>query len=118
MSQARYAVCMNTLSFPRSTIKRMALVGLSFVASITLLAACSSVGVGISLPVGPFGSVSIGTSSAGGVSVGAGVGVGGASVGVGGTIPTSPSSPADEHNKPKAEANLPAPAAPASSPAH
>jgi hypothetical protein len=87
-------------------------VALCIVASAALLmSGCSSIGLGISVPIGPFGSVSIGGNSNGGVSVGAGVGVGGASVGVGGTIPTAPwGSDAPQKTKQPGAENLPPPA--------
>lgn len=84
------------------------------------MSGCSSIGLGVSVPIGPFGSISIGGNSNGGVSVGAGVGAGGASVGVGGTIPTAPwgSSEAQQKAKQAGAENLPAPAplAPSSAP--
>lgn len=75
---------------------------------VVVLTGCSTVGLGVSIPVGPFGSVSVGTSSAGGVSVGAGVGGAHGGVSVGGTIPTKPwGEPATPE---AAKENLPAPA--------
>lgn len=77
-----------------------------FLALATLLAlgACSSVGIGISLPVGGLGHVGVSVDGAGRVGAQVGVGVGGARVGVGGTAQI-----------PQGEAAKPAPAASAAS---
>ena len=53
----------------------------SVVVSATLLSACSSVGVGFGIPIGPF-SIGVGAGT-GGVSLGVGTGVGPLGVGVG-----------------------------------
>jgi hypothetical protein len=59
------------------------------------LAACNSVSLGISVPIGGIGSVGVGADSSGRVSGGVAVGTGGVSVGVGGTgtLPASPKAP-------------------------
>ncbi len=108
----RYGLTMkNTPRFLAS--KTLRHVVLAAVASAAILiSGCSSIGLGISVPIGPFGSISIGGNSNGGVSVGAGVGVGGASVGVGGTIPTAPwGTEAEQKAKQPNPENLPPPAA-------
>lgn len=53
--------------------------------------ACANAGVGISIPVGPFGSVGIGMNSQGQVSgtVGVGTSVGGVGIGAGTSFPIS-----------------------------
>ena len=60
------------------------------------LSACSSIGLGISLPIGGIGSIGVGVAGDGRVSGGVAVGRGGASVGVGGTadLPRSVPTPA------------------------
>lgn len=100
-----YGLTMKNISsfFASKTLRHVAL-GAAASAAL-LISGCSSIGLGVSVPIGPFGSVSIGGNSNGGVSVGAGVGVGGASVGIGGTVPTQPWGT----QKPNSE-NLPAPA--------
>jgi hypothetical protein len=50
-----------------------------------VLVACSSVGVGVSIPIGGFGSIGVGARSDGTVGGGVSVGTGGVSVGVGGS---------------------------------
>ena len=55
-----------------------------------LLVGCSSVGIGLSLPIGGLGGISIGVGSDGRVSGGVSVGSGGVSVGVGGTAQMLP----------------------------
>lgn len=54
-------------------------------AACMLVAGCASVGVGLSIPIGGMGGVSVGVGSDGRVSGGVSVGHGGVSVGVGGT---------------------------------
>jgi hypothetical protein len=68
--------------------------------------ACSSVGIGISIPIGGIGSVGVTVGSDGRVGGGVSVGVGGVSVGVGGTA---------DLPKPKAEPQAPEAAASAAS---
>ena len=58
------------------------------------LSACSSIGLGISLPIGGIGSIGVGVGGDGRVSGGVAVGRGGASVGVGGTANLPRSIPA------------------------
>ena len=55
-----------------------------------LAAGCSSVGIGFSLPIGPFGGVGVSVDSSGRVSAGVSVGSGGVSVGVGGSTTLPP----------------------------
>lgn len=57
------------------------------------LVGCTSIGVGLSIPIGGIGGVSIGVGSDGRVSGGASVGTGGVSVGVGGTARLPPEQP-------------------------
>lgn len=59
------------------------------------LAACSSIGLGISVPIGGIGSIGVGVGSDGRVSGGVSVGRGGVSVGVGGTADLPRPTPAD-----------------------
>lgn len=54
------------------------------------LVGCTSIGVGLSIPIGGIGGVSIGMGSDGRVSGGVSVGTGGVSVGVGGTAQLPP----------------------------
>lgn len=63
----------------------LALVGLA-----AGLAACSSVGLGISLPLGRIGGVGVTIDSAGRVGAGVSVGAGHATVGVGGSVQIPP----------------------------
>ncbi len=58
------------------------------------LSACSSIGLGISVPIGGIGSIGVGVGGDGRVSGGVAVGRGGASVGIGGTLDPSRSTPA------------------------
>jgi hypothetical protein len=62
---------------------------------VALVSACSSIGIGISLPIGGFGSIGVGVDSSGRATGGVAVGTGGVSVGVGGTaeLPRSAPSP-------------------------
>jgi hypothetical protein len=55
-----------------------------------LLAGCTSVGIGLSLPIGGLGGISIGVGSDGRMSGGVSLGSGGVSVGVGGTAQMLP----------------------------
>ncbi len=55
-----------------------------------VLAGCTSVGIGLSLPIGGLGGISIGVGSDGRVSGGVSVGSGAVSVGVGGTAQMLP----------------------------
>jgi hypothetical protein len=62
------------------------------------LSACTSIGLGISIPIGGIGSIGVGVGSDGRVNGGVSVGRGGVSVGVGGTanLPQpAPPTPAD-----------------------
>lgn len=94
---------------------RTACLGLPLAAG--LLLGCTSVGVGISLPIGGIGGVSIGVGSDGRVSGGVSVGSGGVSVGVGGTAQLPP--PKDPPVRSRSAASAPAPAASAAeSPTH
>jgi hypothetical protein len=54
-----------------------------------LLGACANAGIGLSIPIGPFGSVGIGVNSAGQISgnVGIGTSVGGVGIGGGTSFP-------------------------------
>ncbi len=61
--------------------------------AVLALAGCTSVGIGLSLPIGGIGGVSIGLGSDGRVSGGVSVGGGGVSVGVGGTGQLPPRDP-------------------------
>jgi hypothetical protein len=79
------------------------------VAALALLASgCAnmSTGVGISFPIGPFGSIGVGVGSDGrvGASVGVGVGPATISVGTSGTLPQSPKT--DPAHKPEPVANF------------
>ncbi len=66
------------------------------------LAACSSVGLGISVPIGGIGSIGVGVGSDGRVNGGVSVGRGGVSVGVGGTAELPrPSPPEPAASAPK-----------------
>lgn len=73
--------------------------------SVLALSACSSIGLGISLPIGGFGSIGVGVGSDGRVSGGVAVGRGGASVGVGGTADLP--RPAPSRSEPAASAAKP-----------
>jgi hypothetical protein len=68
------------------------------------LVACSSVGVGISIPIGGIGSVGVSVGSDGRVGGGVSVGVGGVSVGVGGTADLPKSKPETKAPEPAASA--------------
>lgn len=70
------------------------------------LAACTSIGLGISVPIGGIGSIGVGVGSDGRVSGGVSVGRGGVSVGVGGTaeVPRPAPSPAPAPAEPAASA--------------
>ncbi len=57
---------------------------------LLMLAGCTSVGIGLSLPIGGLGGISIGMGSDGRVSGGVSVGSGGVNVGVGGTAQMLP----------------------------
>jgi hypothetical protein len=59
------------------------------VAALSLVG-CTSIGVGLSIPIGGLGGVSIGVGSDGRVSGGVSVGGGGVSVGVGGSTQLPP----------------------------
>ncbi len=59
--------------------------GLLAVWALTALAGCTSIGLGLSIPIGGIGSIGVGVGSDGRVSGGVAVGRGGVSVGVGGT---------------------------------
>ena len=76
----------------------------------TLLTGCASVGVGVSFPIGPFGSVGVGVGSGGRVGASVGVGVGPATVGVG----TSGQLPAAQKQEKNAEQKPPESPAPES----
>ncbi len=85
---------------------------LPLLAATAVLAACTSVGVGISVPLGGLGGVSVGVDSSGRVSGGVTVGAGGVSVGVGGTTQLPPPKPAGKvDSKPAQAAAAPASAA-------
>ncbi len=73
------------------------------------LGACSSIGIGISLPIGGIGSVGVSVGSDGRVGGNVSVGTGGVSVGVGGTAELP-----RHKTEAKAEAPAAAPATPAS----
>ena len=57
--------------------------------SAAVLAACANAGIGISIPIGPFGSIGVGVNAAGQVSgnVGVGTSVGGVGIGGGTSFP-------------------------------
>lgn len=63
---------------------------LAAVLTTGLLVGCTSIGVGLSIPIGGIGGVSVGVGSDGRVSGGVSVGRGGVSVGVGGTAQLPP----------------------------
>lgn len=94
-------------------------------AGTAVLAACTSVGVGISLPIPGVGSITVGGDSSGRVGGGVNVGVGGVSVGVGGSgqLPRgkaggpdgAASAPAPAASAPAGELGAAAPATPAAS---
>jgi hypothetical protein len=54
-----------------------------------MLSACANAGIGISIPIGPFGSIGVGMNAAGQVTgnVGVGTSVGGVGVGGGTSFP-------------------------------
>ncbi len=70
---------------------------LSLLALCGGLSACSSIGLGISVPIGGIGSIGVGVGSDGRVNGGVSVGRGGVSVGVGGTaeLPRPTPAPAE-----------------------
>jgi hypothetical protein len=76
-----------------SVLRRIA----AIVPAAALLMSCSSVGIGMTIPIG-IGGVSVGINSDGTVSGGVGIGTGGVSVGVGGTarLPQAPASAASD----------------------
>jgi hypothetical protein len=85
-------------------------------AALVVLAGCSSVGFGISVPIGGIGSVGVTIGSDGRVGGNVSVGTGGVSVGVGGTADLPRPKPEDKKDA-KAEHAAPdqsKPAAPAS----
>lgn len=51
---------------------------------VTFLGACANAGIGISVPIGPFGSIGIGVNAAGQVTGNLGVGTSVGGVGIGG----------------------------------
>jgi hypothetical protein len=87
-------------------------------ASAAVLAACTSVGVGISVPIPGVGSVQVGGDSSGRVGGGVNVGVGGVSVGVGGSgqVPRRKDGTPEAPATAASAAEPAAPAAPASAP--
>jgi hypothetical protein len=89
-------------------MKRLAF-ALALAGGAATLVACSSVGVGVSIPIGGIGSIGVGASSDGRVSGGVAVGRGGVSVGVGG------SGRLPQRSEPAASAAAASPAASAAS---
>jgi len=71
-----------------------------------ILSACTSMGVGLSVPIGP-ANVGVGMGSDGSLRGGVGVGVGGASVGVGGTGRLPASSPTSSTSDERAHKTQP-----------
>ena len=63
----------------------------------TLLAGCARGSIGVSLPIGRIGNITVG-GGAGGISVGAGVGipVGNGTIGVSGSVPVPGTGPATQ----------------------
>lgn len=80
---------------------------LAAVFSLAALAGCTSVGIGLTLPIGGLGGVSIGVGSDGRVSGGVSVGTGGVSVGVGGTAQLPPQEPGGRSRSAAASASAP-----------
>jgi hypothetical protein len=71
---------------PRTPRRPGLMTQLALLATVALgVSACSSIGLGISIPVGGIGSIGVGVGSDGRVNGGVVVGRGGVSVGVGGT---------------------------------
>lgn len=70
--------------------------------SLGSLTGCTSIGLGISIPIGGIGSIGVGVGSDGRVNGGVAVGRGGVSVGVGGTADLP--RPAPEQAEPAASA--------------
>jgi hypothetical protein len=56
---------------------------------VAILSACANAGIGISIPIGPFGSIGFGVNAAGQVTgnLGVGTSVGGVGVGCGTSFP-------------------------------
>ena len=73
----------------------------ALVTSVCVLAGCSSVGLGISLPIPGIGSIGVGVNSDGRLSAGVSVGTGGISVGVGGTAQLPPRDPVPARTAPE-----------------
>ncbi|WKB53698.1 hypothetical protein [Eleftheria terrae] len=78
----------------------------SFFIAVPLLGACSSVGVGLSVPVG-FGGVGVSIGSDGRIGGTVGVGRGGVGVGIGGTtrLPAAAEAPQSAASQPAAAAS-------------
>jgi hypothetical protein len=74
------------------------------ISGLILVTGCANVstGVGVSFPIGPFGSIGVGVGSGGRVGASVGVGVGPATVGVGasGQLPESQKAEQNAEQKP------------------